>query len=122
MFKKFDYNKITEDIAAAVLAVEEPASVRDRKNGSVQINLEGRCEKVLAAIWAAHVAASDIRRGVYEALPKLTLEDIVKFEHDNMANKPWLYLILGDEKNLDMKSLEKIAPIKRVSTEEIFGY
>ena len=64
----------------------------------------------------------DIRRGVYEALPKLTLEDIVKFEHDNMANKPWLYLILGDEKNLDMKSLEKIAPIKRVSTEEIFGY
>ena len=69
-----------------------------------------------------HSAVDDIRRGVYEALPKLTLEDIVKFEHDNMANKPWLYLILGDEKNLDMKSLEKIAPIKRVSTEEIFGY
>ena len=45
----------------------------------------------------------DIRRGVYEALPKLTLEDIVKFEHDNMANKPWLYLILGDEKNLDAR-------------------
>ena len=65
MFKKVDYNKITEDIAAAVLAVEEPASVRDRKKGSVQINLEGRCEKVLAAIWAAHVAAGDVRRGVY---------------------------------------------------------
>ena len=28
----------------------------------------------------------------------------------------------GDEKNLDIKSLEKIAPIKRISTEEIFGY
>ena len=64
----------------------------------------------------------DIRRKVYAALPSLKLEDIVKFEHDNMAKKPWRYLILGDEKNLDIKSLEKIAPIKRVSTEEIFGY
>ncbi len=64
----------------------------------------------------------DIRRKVYEQLPSLTLEDIVKFEQDNMARKPWRYLILGDEKNLDMKSLEKIAPVRRVSTEEIFGY
>ena len=64
----------------------------------------------------------DLRRKVYAALPSLKLEDIVKFEHDNMAKKPWRYLILGDEKNLDIKSLEKIAPIKRVSTEEIFGY
>ncbi len=64
----------------------------------------------------------DIRRKVYATLPSLKLEDIVKFEHDNMAKKPWRYLILGDEKNLDIKSLEKIAPIKRVSTEEIFGY
>ena len=64
----------------------------------------------------------DIRRKVYEQLPSLTLEDIVKFEQDNMARKPWRYLILGDEKNLDMKALEKIAPVKRVSTEDIFGY
>ena len=39
-----------------------------------------------------------------------------------MAKKPWRYIILGDEKNLDMKALEKIAPVRRVSTEEIFGY
>ena len=64
----------------------------------------------------------DLRRKVYEQLPTLTLEDIVKFENENMARKPWRYLILGDEKNLDIKALEKIAPIKRISTEEIFGY
>ena len=39
-----------------------------------------------------------------------------------MARKPYRYLILGDEKNLDIKALEKIAPIRRVSTEQIFGY
>ena len=64
----------------------------------------------------------DLRRKVYEQLPTLNLEDIVKFENENMARKPWRYLILGDEKNLDIKALEKIAPIKRISTEEIFGY
>ena len=39
-----------------------------------------------------------------------------------MAHKPYRYVILGDEQNLDIKSLEKIGPIKRISTEEIFGY
>jgi hypothetical protein len=39
-----------------------------------------------------------------------------------MAHKPYRYMILGDEKNLDIKSLEKIAPIKRLTTDEIFGY
>ena len=64
----------------------------------------------------------DINRTVYEALPKLTLQDVVKFEQENMAHKPYRYLILGDEQNLDIKSLEQIAPIKRVTTDEIFGY
>ncbi len=59
---------------------------------------------------------------VYNALPAITLQDIVKFEQDTMAHKPYRYLILGDEENLDIKGLEKIGPIRRLSTEEIFGY
>ncbi len=39
-----------------------------------------------------------------------------------MAEKPYRYIILGDEKELDMDLLQKIGPIKRLSTEEIFGY
>ena len=65
---------------------------------------------------------ADIYQRIYNALPALQLQDIVKFEKENMANKPLRYLILGDEKNLDIKSLEKIGKIKRVTTEEIFGY
>lgn len=59
---------------------------------------------------------------VYKALPSITLEDMVKFEKQNIANKPFRYLILGDEKELDMKALEKIAPVRRVSTEDIFKF
>ena len=64
----------------------------------------------------------DLRKDIYNALPKLTLQDIVKFEKENMVNKPYRMMILGDEKNLDMKALEKIAPVKKLSQEEIFGY
>lgn len=59
---------------------------------------------------------------IYKALPALRLKDVVDFEKKYIANKPFKYIILGDEKELNMKALEKIAPIKRVTTEEIFGY
>ena len=64
----------------------------------------------------------DINERIYNALPNLTLQDIVNFEQEQMANKPYRYVILGDEKELDMKALQEFGPIKRVSTEEIFGY
>ena len=48
--------------------------------------------------------------------------DIVNFEKQTMANKPYRYIILGDEKELNMEALEKIGPIKRLTTEEVFGY
>ena len=64
----------------------------------------------------------DINSKVYEMLPSLKLQDIVNFEKQTMANKPYRYLILGDEKELDIEALEKIGPIRRLTLEEIFGY
>ena len=64
----------------------------------------------------------DLNERIYNALPNITLQDIVKFEQEQMANKPYRYVILGDEKELDMKALQELGPVKRVSTEEIFGY
>ena len=64
----------------------------------------------------------DINERIYKALPNLQLKDIVDFEQRNMARKPYRYVILGDEKELDIESLQKIAPIRRITTEEIFGY
>ena len=64
----------------------------------------------------------DINEKIYNALPALTLQDIVDFEKQVMANKQYRYIILGDEKELDMKALEQLGPIRRLTTEEIFGY
>jgi len=59
---------------------------------------------------------------IYKHLDKVTLQDIVNFEKAQMANKPYRYIILGDEKELDMEALGKIGPIRRLTTEEVFGY
>lgn len=80
------------------------------------------------AILNAYLAAQklglgyDLNRTVYEALPKLKLRDIVDFAKQNIAHKPYRYIILGNEKELDMKALEKIGPVRKLTTDEIFGY
>ena len=64
----------------------------------------------------------DLNAKIYEQLPQITLQNIVDFAKNQIANKPYRYIILGDEKELDMKALEKIGPIRRLTTQEVFGY
>ena len=64
----------------------------------------------------------DPNERIYQALPALQLTDIVSFEQQQMARKPYRYIILGDEHDLDMSALQQLGPIRRVSTAEIFGY
>ena len=64
----------------------------------------------------------DLSEATYRAIQQLQLKDIVAFEKANMACKPFRYIILGDEKELDMPALEKIGPVKRLTLEEVFGY
>ncbi len=63
-----------------------------------------------------------VREIVYQNAQNLTLQDIVRFANTHIANKPYRYLILGDEKELNMKELEKFGIIKRVSLEDVFNY
>jgi predicted Zn-dependent peptidase len=64
----------------------------------------------------------DINQRIYEAMPNLTLADVLEFADRCIARKPYRYVILGNEEALDMATLEKYGPVKRVTTKEIFGY
>ena len=64
----------------------------------------------------------DLNAKRYRDVQSLTLHDIVGFEQRQMARKPYRYIILGDEKELDMPALERIAPVRRLTLEEVFGY
>ncbi len=64
----------------------------------------------------------DLNEKMYRDLQNVTLQDIVRFEQQQVARKPYRYIILGDEKELDMESLGKIGPVRRLTIEDIFGY
>lgn len=66
--------------------------------------------------------SESLSKRTYEALPSLTLNDVVDFEKKNIVGKPRLRLILGNKDELDIKALEKLGPVKYLTTEEIFGY
>lgn len=79
---------------------------------------------VLSAYWNAQKRGLDydLEKVVYEKLPSITMQDILQFEKTSMANKTYKYIILGNEKDLDMDFVNKLGTVKRLSTEEIFGY
>ena len=64
----------------------------------------------------------DINKVIYDKLPSLTMSDLVKFAKENISNKPYRYIILGDEKELDMNTLQKIGPVTKLSKYDIFGF
>ena len=64
----------------------------------------------------------DTRREVFEALPAMTIDDIVKFQKENVKGRTYYYCILGDIEDLDMDALKKLGKVVVLTTEQIFGY
>jgi len=67
-------------------------------------------------------AELDLDRATFEALPALTLEDLVKFQQENVKGRKYYYVILGKVEDLDMDALGKLGKVVVLSTEDIFGY
>ncbi len=65
---------------------------------------------------------TDARKELFEKIPDMTLETVKAFQQSYIKDKPLIYCILGDTKDLDIKSLEKIGIVTQLSQEEIFGY
>ncbi len=64
----------------------------------------------------------DTRRDTFEALPSLTLDDVVKFQQQNVAGRQYYYCILGDTDDLDLDALSRLGRVVMLTTEQIFGY
>ncbi|MBL8017140.1 MAG: insulinase family protein, partial [Ignavibacteria bacterium] len=64
----------------------------------------------------------DIRKDVYEAVTKMSIEDIKKFQQENVKDSKYTIMVLGDKKKLDIETLGKYGNVKYLTLEEIFGY
>ncbi|MBP5561585.1 MAG: insulinase family protein [Muribaculaceae bacterium] len=115
-----EFNKLINDIPQSDAAFNLAKESLTKKLASRRTNRFDVLRSYIAA--QRRGIDFDINSKVYNALPQLQLSDIVNFEKETMARKPYRYLILGNEKELDMERLEKIAPVRRVTLEEIFGY
>jgi predicted Zn-dependent peptidase len=64
----------------------------------------------------------DIRRDIYAALDKMTIDDVLAFHRDKFADRKYALLVLGSKKNINMDELGKHGRIVELTLPEIFGY
>ncbi|MBR6030729.1 MAG: insulinase family protein [Bacteroidaceae bacterium] len=64
----------------------------------------------------------DANRDIYEKVKDMTMGDLADFHEKQIKGRTYRYMILGDEKELDMQKLQQLGPIRRVTLEDIFGY
>ncbi len=64
----------------------------------------------------------DANRDIYEKVKDMTLGDLADFHDKQIKGRTYRYMILGDEKELDMQKLQSLGPIRRVTLQDIFGY
>ena len=114
------FQEILNEMPASETAFQIAKDAVTKRLASARITKSG----VINAYLTSQKLGLDISTNelIYKRLDKVQLKDIADFEKQTMANKAYRYIILGDEKELDMEALGKIGPIKRLTTEEVFGY
>lgn len=65
---------------------------------------------------------TDSRIELFKQVPNLTLDDVKAFQEKWIKGRTYVYCILGDQKELDLKGLEKLGPVKQLTQKDIFGY
>ncbi|MDL2239541.1 insulinase family protein [Bacteroidales bacterium OttesenSCG-928-K03] len=64
----------------------------------------------------------DRREYYYNNIKKLSLDDVVKYQQENIKDRDYTYCILGRQSDLNLDKLKALGPIKTLSKEEIYGY
>ena len=59
---------------------------------------------------------------VYNAIQSMTLEDVVEFQQSHIKGRDYVYCILGDKNDVDMKYLKSLGGMEFVTPTQIFGY
>ena len=58
----------------------------------------------------------------YNAIQSMTLEDVVEFQQSHIKGRDYVYCILGDKNDVDMKYLKSLGGVEFVTPTQIFGY
>ncbi|MDH6343828.1 putative Zn-dependent peptidase [Parabacteroides sp. PFB2-12] len=64
----------------------------------------------------------DGRKQLYDEAQTMTLDQVKAFQQKWVKDRKYTYCVLGDEKDLDLKSLATYGPIRKLTKEDLFGY
>ena len=64
----------------------------------------------------------DKRKDLFDRAQTWTLDDVKKFQQQYVKDKKYTYCVLGDEKDLNRKIVDKYGTLQKLSLEEIFGF
>ncbi|MDR2938355.1 MAG: insulinase family protein [Prevotellaceae bacterium] len=64
----------------------------------------------------------DRNQQVFEKVQGMTLADVKKFQEENVKGRAYTYCILGNEKDLDFKTMATYGKVQKLKLEDIFGY
>jgi len=64
----------------------------------------------------------DVRKDVYEQIQNMTIEDVAKFQTDFIKGRKFNVVLVGDQKKLNLKDLQKYGAVKELTLDELFGY
>jgi predicted Zn-dependent peptidase len=64
----------------------------------------------------------DIRKPVYETIQTMKLDDVQKYFDEHISPASYSVLIIGKRDHIDFDYLKKIAEVRELSLEELFGY
>ncbi|MDR2056823.1 MAG: insulinase family protein [Dysgonamonadaceae bacterium] len=64
----------------------------------------------------------DYRKPVFEAMQTMTLNDVQNYFENHVKPLPYSVLLIGKKDMIDFKYLNKIAEVKELPLEELFGY
>ena len=65
---------------------------------------------------------NDNRKAIYQEVEKMTMKDLVGFFADNIKGSEYTSLVIGNKKDVDMKSLEKLGEVTELDIDYLFNY
>ena len=113
-------NELLNELPESKVAMESVRTNLLKSLASERVNGFGILSSYLAA--EKRGLFEDYRKSVFEELPKLSYLDLKKFHEDNISQKPYIYCIVGDEKDLNEAAISSLGTVKKLTLSEIFGY
>ncbi len=64
----------------------------------------------------------DMEKLLYQRLQAATLEELIEFQKQYVKGRNYKFMVLGDQKHIDLDYLSSFGTLRQLSMEDVFGY